>query len=219
MKKIAIAIAGVFLVSGCATPGKDGGQGQNAATGAAMGALAGCGLAVLLGGKCAEGAVIGGVAGAVIGWSYESKKVETAASVNARARQAGEYVPNDKVELRGYDITSNTKSAKQGGVVVSDSTIKLVGNSNIPPEVKETLVLVHPDGKRSKPQVATVEAVDGAGVYKSTGKFSVPQGFPQGMYKVDSQLSVNNTVAANRSFNFQVVHVDGIQVVHLALAE
>ena len=89
MKKIAVAVAGLFLVSGCATTGQGGSQGQNAAAGAAIGAVAGCGLAVMLGGKCAEGAIVGGVAGAAIGWSYESKKVATAESVNAQARQAG----------------------------------------------------------------------------------------------------------------------------------
>lgn len=219
MKKIAIAVAGVFLVSGCATTGQGGSQGQNSAVGAGIGAVAGCGLAVMLGGKCAEGAVLGAAAGALIGWSYESKKVATAESVNSQARQAGVNVPKDKVVLGSYDVTSNTNSVKPGGVVVSDSTIKLIGRSNAPPKVEEKLVLVTPDGKEGAPQVGKLAAVDGAGEYKSTGKFTIPQGFPQGKYTVKSQLSLDDKVAANKSFNVQVAYVDGNQVIHLASAE
>lgn len=219
MKKIAIAVAGLFLVSGCATPGQTGSQGQNAASGAAIGAVAGCGLAVLLGGKCAQGAAVGGLAGAAIGWSYESKKVATAEAVNTQARQEGVNVPKDEVVLGGYDVTPNTNSVKQGGAVVTNSTITLIGRSNTPPKVEEKLVLVTPEGKEGAPQVGKLAAVDGAGEYTSTGKFTIPKGFPQGKYIVKSQLFLDDKVAANKSFNVQVAYVDGNQVIYLASAE
>ena len=219
MKKIAIVIAGLFLVSGCATPEQGGSQGQNAAAGAGIGAVAGCGLAVMLGGRCADGAIVGGLAGAVVGWSYESKKVATAESVNTQARKEGVIVPKDKVVLGGYEVVPNTNSVKQGGSVVTNSTITLLGRSNTPPKVEEKLTLVTPEGKEGTPQIGKLAAVDGAGEYTSTGKFTIPKGFPQGKYTVKSQLFLDDKVAANKSFNVQVAYVDGNQVIHLASAE
>ncbi len=217
MKKIAIAVAGVFLVSGCATTGQGGSQGQNAVTGAAIGAVAGCGLAMLLGAKCAQGAALGATVGAVAGWSYESKKVATAESVNSQARRAGLKIPKHKVVLESYAVTSNAKSVKQGDTVVTDSTIKLIGYSSMAPQVEETLVLVSPEGREAS-QVGKI-ASDGAGEYKSAGRFPIPKGFPQGMYTVKSTLSLDGKVAANRSFNIQVAYIEGNQVIRLVSAE
>lgn len=216
MKKIVIAVAGVFFISGCATTEQRGNKGENAATGAAVGALAGCGIAMALGKSCAGGAVLGGVAGAAIGWSHESKKVETAEVANTHARQAGVNVPMDKIILRSYDVTSNTNTVRQGGNIVTGSTIQLIGRSNTPPKVEETLVLITPDGKIGKPQVAKVASVDGAGEYKATAKFSIPQSFPQGKYMVKTQLSLDDKPQANSSFNVQVVYIDGHQNIRIA---
>ena len=218
MKKITIAVVGVFLVSGCATTGQDGSQGQNAAAGAAIGAVAGCVLAALAGEKCAKGAVIGATVGAVAGWSYESKKVATAESVNSQALQTGVKVPKNKIVLESYDITSNTNSIQQGDVVTTNSTIKLIGHSSAAPKIEETLVLVNPEGREGAPQVGKI-ASDGAGEYKSVGKFSIPKGFPQGKYTVKSALSLDGMVAANRSFKIQVAYIEGSQVIHLVSAK
>ena len=61
--------------------------------------------------------------------------------------------------------------------------------------------------------------IDGAGEYKSTGKFTIPQGLPQGKYTVKSQLSLDDKVVANKSFDVQVAYIDGSQVIRLASAE
>lgn len=131
-------------------------------------------------------------------------------------------VPNDKIVLRSYDVTTNSYTVKQGGEVVTDSQIKLIGRSNTPPKVEETLALVRPDGRAGDPQdakVYPVAAVDGAGEYKSTGKFVIPKGLPQGKYAVKSRLSLDGKIVANKSFNIQVAYMDGNQVVRLASAE
>jgi hypothetical protein len=94
-----------------------------------------------------------------------------------------------------------------------------MGYSKTPPKVEEQLVLVSPDGKEGKPQVGKLTAVDGAGVYKSTGKFNIPKGFPQGKYSVTSKLMLDDKVAATKKFTVQVAYLDGNQVVRLASAE
>lgn len=219
MKKIAIAIASVFLVSGCATTGQGGSQGQNVAAGAAIGAVAGCGLAVMLGQKCAKGALVGATVGAVAGWTYESKKVATAESVNTQARKDGVVIPDDKVVLGDYKVAPNTSSVRQGDSIVTNSTITLLGRSNTPPKVEERLILVTPEGKEGAPQIGKLAAVDGAGEYVSTGKFTIPKGFPQGKYTVKSQLTLDDKVAANKTFNVQVANIEGNQVIRLVSAE
>lgn len=219
MKKIVIVVAGIFLVSGCGTPGQSGSQEQNAAAGAAIGALLGCGLASMMGEKCAKGALLGGAAGAAIGWSYESRKVASANDVNAQARRAGVYVPNNKVVVGRYNIVPDSKSVVPGTPIVTESNIQLIGNSNRVPQVEESLVLVDPDGNKSPPNIAKVQAVDGAGFYKSKAKFPIPQNFPQGNYTIESALSLDGQVVGNDKFNVQVAIVDGNQVVRFASAE
>lgn len=222
MKKIAIVVASVFLITGCATTGQTGGkatsQQHNAVGGAALGALAGCGIAVLLGAKCAEGAVVGAAIGAVAGWSYESKQVASAEEINSQARHAGIKVPSNKVVLQSYDVTSNTRTIQPGGVVVSESNIKLMGHSDRPIKVEERLSLVNPEGKEGAPQVGKLTA-DGAGQYSSTGKFTIPKAFPQGKYAIKSELLLDDKVASHKAFNVQVAYVEGKQIIHLAVAD
>ena len=223
MKKTAIVVASVFLVSGCATTGQDGSQGQNVAIDTGVGAGAGAGLGCLLaqafGKNCISGAIIGAAVGALVGWSYESEKVATAEHVNEIARKEKYHVPKDKVVLESYDITSNANSVKQGDTIVTNSSIKLIGYSNTPPKVEERLALVTPDGTEGTPQVGKLTTVDGAGEYRTTGKFTIPQSFPEGKYLVKSKLYLDDKVAAGKSFKVQVAYIEGNQVIRLVTAE
>ena len=217
MKKIAILVAGVFLVSGCATPG----QGQNAVGGAVAGGLAGCLLFSAMGGNCSDGAKIGAIVGGIIGYNYEAKKIASTDAVNAQARQAGIVVPKDKVVLQSYNVNTNTSTIQQaaGGVVVSDSTINLIGNSKTPPKVEEKIYLIHPDGTMGSPQTGKLSLADGAGSYTSKGRFSIPKGYPQGKYTVKSELWLNDKIADTKSFKVQVAYADGNQLIQLASVE
>jgi hypothetical protein len=219
MRNVVIAIASICLISGCAALGQNGDRGQRTAVGGALGAAAGCGVALALGKDCLTWGAVGGIAGATIGWVYESEKVATGESVNAKARQAGVSVPEDKVVLQSYDIKSGTSIVKQGGTVISNGTIKLIGRSSTPPNVEEKLILVAPDGREGAPQIGKIAAVDGAGEYKSSGNFIIPPGFPQGRYIVKGVLSLDGKVAATKRFTFQVAYIHGKQVFHLTSVE
>ncbi len=215
MKKIVIAVASVFLASGCATNT----QGENTGLGALIGAAAGCAAFELMGKKCLDGAIIGVAVGAVVGWNYESKKVATAETVNEEARKAGVSVPNNKIVLESYSIAPTTNTVKAGDTVISQSDIKLIGRSNRAPDVTETLTLADPQGKEYKPQTAKVAAVDGAGRYTTTGRFKFPEGSQQGRYTVKSALSLDGNIVANKSYAIQVAYIDGSKIIQVATIE
>ncbi len=221
MKKTTmIAMAGVLLVSGCATQnggalgGADnsgGSAAQNTAVGAAVGAVAGCVLARLLDKSCADGAAVGGALGAAIGWSTYSEKVATAQTVNAQAKREGLTVPTNEIRLKDYQLHSSSSVAQAGGAplqVVGD--IQLYGQSRRVPEVVQSMTLYKNGQKASDtPQIAKVEKVDGAGQYRAIGVYKIPRGMEQGQYSVQSVLTIEGREVARRDAGFQVALRDG----------
>lgn len=215
-----IAVAITHLISGCASLGQEGNTTQTAAVTGALGAATGCGVAVMLGGgvgDCAKWGAVGAAAGALAGWAYESRKVASAESVNSKASNAGIVVPEDKIVLQSYDVTPDTNVVKQGATITTTGIIKLIGHSATPPKVKEELALVAPDGKVGKPQVGEINIIDGAGEFKSTGRFTIPKGFRKGSYTVKSTLYLDDKVVANKQFSLQVAHIHDSQAIQLAL--
>lgn len=228
MKKAVIgAMAGVLLISGCAT--QNGGMGgnnnnvgsnsggsaaQNTAAGAAVGAVAGCALARVLGKSCADGAAVGALLGAAVGWSTYSEKVATAQTVNAQAKREGLTVPVNEIRLKDYQVRSSSSVAQAGGAplqVIGD--ISLYGQSRRVPEVVQSMTLYKNGEKASdKPQIARVEKIDGAGQYKAVGVYKIPRGMEQGMYNVQSVLLIDGKEVARRDAGFQVALRDGREV-------
>lgn len=222
---VAMAMAGVLLIGGCAAPNGNNGNnvnnnggtpnnsaGQNTAAGAAMGAVAGCALAAALGKRCADGAALGALVGAAIGWSSSSEKVASAQAVNAQARREGVVVPDNEIRLRDYQLYPSARVAQAGGAplqVVGD--IKLIGQSRRVPDVVQSMMLVKANGENAsdKPQIARVEKIDGAGQYKAIGVYKIPRGMEQGQYTVRSVLFIDGREVARRDTGFQVAARDG----------
>jgi len=226
MKKITvIALASIMALSGCATP--PGGTGSasnsnspaaNAASGAVVGALAGCGLAVLLKKKCGDGAAIGGALGAALAWTSTSSKVASAQQVNEQSRRAGIAIPVNELRLREYALHPISSTAVSGGEMKVIGDITLIGQSAQRPEVVQTMILINPDGTNASdtPQRARVEMVDGAGQFQAINTYKIPKGMPQGQYRVSSTLTLNGREVSKRMTGFQVAYLDGKQMVKFA---
>jgi hypothetical protein len=226
MKKITIVVlASIMTLSGCATPpgGPDAtsntnSAGANAASGALVGAVAGCGLALLLNKKCANGALAGGLIGAAIGWSSTSKKTASAQQVNEQSRRAGIMVPVNEVRVRDYALRPASTAVRGGSEMKVIGDITLIGQSAQRPELVQTMILINPDGSNAsdKPQQARVEAVDGAGQYQAINTYKIPKGMPQGQYRVSSTLTLNGREVSKKMTGFQVAYLDGKQTVRMA---
>lgn len=231
MKKTApvLALASLMMISGCVTtPQKpqnpqreeQGSAGQNAAIGAVGGALAGCALAAMLGKKCKDGAALGALIGAAIGWSSYSEKVASAQTVNEQARREGKSVPQQEIRLHDYQVQTSSHTAHAGGNPLQVvGNISLYGNARRVPEVSQSMTLFKANGQRvsDKAQIARVEQVDGAGQYRAVGTYKIPQGMEQGRYTVQCQLYLDGKVVAQRDTSFLVAQHDGKQTI-LALA-
>ena len=84
-RPLAAAVASIFLLSACATNPDGSYKMDDRATGALIGAAAGCAVGAAAKGAqgCAVGAAVGAAAGFMIGWYFESKKLADAKQVNA----------------------------------------------------------------------------------------------------------------------------------------
>lgn len=208
MRKTLIwSLSGALLLSACATPQQGASAGQGAAGGAAVGALAGCALAALMGRDCAGGATLGALVGAAFGWSSYSEKVASAQSVNAQARREGVMVPDNQIALKEYWVYPSASVARAGGEplqVIGD--IKLIGQSRYVPDLVQSMTLIKSNGEKASdtPQIAKVHNVDGAGQYRAVGVYKIPHGMEQGPYTVQSVLFLNGREVARRATGFQV---------------
>ena len=90
-RPLAAAVAGIFLLSACATNPDGSYKMDGKAAGALIGAAAGCAVGAAAKGAqgCAVGAAVGAAAGFLIGWYFESKKIADASrsmtNTNSRA--------------------------------------------------------------------------------------------------------------------------------------
>ncbi len=192
------------VLAGCATNS----GGQNAAGGAVIGAIAGCALAAAVDRDCGGGAALGALIGAAAGWSATSDKVASAASVNAEAERQGMRVPARDIVLKDYKLHVSQPVVEAGnGTVQVIGEIRLVGQSLHVPEVMQSMTLVGANGAPASetPQVARVERVDGAGLYRAIGTYRIPRGMAPGLYTVESALYIDGSREARRDVRFRVL--------------
>lgn len=198
-KSIAIAVAGAFMLQGCATNGTNGSEssnkvGNSVAVGA--GILGVCLLAGESPAKCALIAIAGGGLAYGIQVAVENNKVKTADEVNNEAKLAKKSIPKDGLKPLDFDVNLNPNTTvKTGDKVVLASTAKLYGNGNH--QVQQSTQLFGQDGKPlGKPRIEAFKS-DGnaAGAYTSTATYTIPSGW------------------AGQKFNFKTaVLVDGKEV-------
>lgn len=170
------AVAGVFLLSACVTNPDGTTRFDDRATGALIGAAAGCALARITGKDCAAGAALGAVAGLLVGWHFESKKVAGAQRVNAEYKAKGTAIPKKAIVPVAFKsrVKQGAPAADGTKEVQVTSNSDLIGYGDKAPVVQEKYALYDENDKLLDEKTETVAAVDGAGRYETTSKFTLP---------------------------------------------
>jgi len=214
----AAVIAVTAIVGGCAT-----GQGGSAATGdmlsgecnplvtggigAAIGAIAGGSK------RRGEGAAAGAAIGALacVAYNYYTKQTKTSQQVadEYKAKNKG-TLPASATVTRFNAQVSPTAKVQAGNAITVASNIEVVpGASNPRPSVEQEIALYGPDGTQAGKARKPASQTAGGGAFETSFKFSLPQGVPQGVYPVKSQLYVDGKPAAGTDTRFQVVVAPG----------
>ena len=209
----AMIIALAALAAGCAT--QQGGSAPAADTlsgdcnplvaggiGAAIGALAGG--SKNRGTGAAAGAAIGALA--CVAYNYATKQTKTAQQVSDeyKAKNKG-TLPASATVTRFNVQVAPTAKVQAGNAVNVASNIEVVpGTSNPSPNVEQEITLFSPDGAQAG-KARKPASQSGGGAFETSFKFSLPQGVPQGVYPVKSQLYVDGKPAAGTDTRFQVV--------------
>lgn len=214
-KTISYACISAMILTGCAT--QQNGQPSNNQTDANNTALrcvgftaGGAVLGALIGGKngAAKGAIAGLAACAVV--EIASRQTRTASDVDAqyRASNNNQLPPYAKVD--GYTtIVSPNGVAKAGDPISVHSTIRVVAGASEPvQEVKEVLVAYAPTGEEFKRGEKKVNDFSGSGEYDNTFTVRLPNGSPQGTYRLTTQVFVNGKPAQMRQSNMQIAATD-----------
>jgi hypothetical protein len=228
MKKIVrdtVAALVVISVVGCAASGDqtaDGGSDECSSlkTGAA-GMLIGAALGAAVNGS--KGAAQGAVAGAAIGaigcmtMNYKTKKVRSAEVVNDDYIRDHKQLPATPV-VTAYELSA-PRSAVRGQAVNVNSAITVVDGQSQPiRSIEEKLYIVSPDGKRKALKTKAPMSLDGGGEYNNSFSFSPPEGAPEGSYKLESELYINEKIADKSSTPMRLAY-DANSVMTLALLQ
>jgi hypothetical protein len=212
---IAVSLTALVL-TGCAAPG-DGGSGPTAsdvfsgdcnplvsgAIGTAVGALLGGGSNRL------RGAAIGAGVGALacMAYNYHTRQTKSAQQVTDEYKAANKGVVPTAATVTRFDArVAPTDSVQAGKAVDVTSYIEVVPGTNNPkPTVEQQITLYAPDGKETANARKPANQTPGGGAFETNFRFTMPQGVPQGVYPVKSQVYVNGDPSANAETRFQVV--------------
>jgi uncharacterized protein YcfJ len=227
-RPLATAVAGLFLLSACATNPDGSYKMDEKATGALIGAAAGCAVGAAAKGAqgCAVGAAVGAAAGFLIGWYFESKKIADAKQVNAEYEQQvktkgkgkAEAVPKNDVVPAKFESKVKTVAPDQSGqkeIQVTSNT-DLVGYGDRVPDVQQKYAIYDEKNNLVEEKTEKLAAVDGAGRYQTSSKFKLPAEAKGKNYTVKTALVSNNKTYKENTY--KVVILDGQTMMVAALA-
>jgi hypothetical protein len=230
-RPIAVAVA-LGFIAGCAT-NPDGSLKKNAdgtyviddkAKAALIGAAAGCGVAAAAGKDCVKGAVVGAVAGFLIGWYFESKKIKEGKEINqeyakTKAKDVPKPPPKDIVPAAFTTQVKDAPVDAQGQKEVTiTSTTDLIGYGDKVPMIQEKHVLIDDQTKQIvEEKTETLTAVNGAGRYQSTSKFKMPANAKGKTYTKTTELVVNGK--SYKKNPYKMAFADDGHVIVLAMAQ
>lgn len=226
-RPIALAVAGVFLLSACATNPDGSFKLDERATGALIGAAAGCAIGAAAKGSqgCLAGAVIGATAGFLIAWYFESKKIADAGQVNseyenqvkAQAKTKGKskgkeaqieaVVPKNDVIPAKFESKVQTAALDASGqkeVQITANT-DLVGYGDKVPEVHQKYAIYDENNKLVEEKSEKLTAVDGAGRYETNSKFKLPADAKGKNYTVKTALVSNGKTYKENAYKVSLL--------------
>lgn len=216
LRRIAASLAGVLFLSACATNPDGSTRMDDRATGALVGAAAGCALASATGHNCLAGAAVGAAVGLLVGWYFESKKLADAGQLNAEYRKKGQAIPKDEVRPVKFDTVVKTGAPEKDGqreVKVTSNT-DLIGYGDKAPEVAQKYAIYDENNQLLEEKTERVASVDGAGRYQTNSKFKLPASAKGKKYTVKTTLLADNKPYKENTY--KVTLLDGAIVVALA---
>jgi hypothetical protein len=215
-KAVCAACMVTLFAAGCATPGEPGPENSTATTATRCAALGAGGavLGALIGGKSGalKGAAAGLAACAVV--EIASRQTRSAAEVDRQYKAANrnQLPPYAKVDAYTTVVTPNG-AVKAGEPIKVQSTIRAVsGTQEAVQEVKEQLIAYSPNGDEFKRGEKKVNETGGSGEYTNSFTLTLPQGAPQGIYKLQTQVFVNGKPVSKKDTSVQLAQVDGMPV-------
>lgn len=176
-----------------------------------IGGAAGAVLGALLGGgrNRVRGAAIGAGVGALacVAYNYSTKQTKSSQQVTEEYKAANNGSLPPATTVTRFDAkVAPTASVQAGSAIDVASTIEVVPGANDPrPKVEQQIALYGPDGKETGNARKPANETPGGGAFETSFRFTMPQGVPQGVYPVKSQVFVNGEPAANTETKFQVV--------------
>jgi hypothetical protein len=216
LHKIVVAACIVpLLLSACATQedatqGADNGTRDTAVRCAAFG-LGGAVIGALISGKngAARGAVAGLAACAVVEIASRQTKSATQVDQQYRASNHNQLPPMARIDTYSMQVSPNG-AAKAGDAIKIQSTIRAISGVNEPvQDVKEVLIAYAPTGEEFKRGEKKVNDASGSGEYDNSFTLRLPQGAPQGVYRLKTQVFLNGKPSLTRESSLQVAMLDG----------
>lgn len=201
------------VVAGCAAPAGSGGNAQSkepcdAAASAVVGAVGGALLGMLIGGQDAavKGAAVGalGASLACLAIKAQSSQTKTAAQADQEFQKARGSLPKEP-QVVTYSPAVQANTVKRGQPVLIRSIVELVNGTSQPvKDVREELVVMDTSGTRIRSGSKTLNMAT-AGRYENSFELKLPESAPQGVYKLKTNLYVNNQLAHSRDLQTQLV--------------
>lgn len=226
-RPLAAGVASIFLLSACVTNPDGSYTMDDRATGALIGAAAGCAVgAAAKGAKgCMVGAAVGAAAGFMIGWYFESKKLADAKQVNAeyekQIKTSGkgkmEALPKTAVVPAKFETKIQSSPPDQSGqkeVQVTSNT-DLVGYGDKVPVVQQKYAIYDEKNNLVEEKTENVAVVDGAGRYQTNSKFKLPADAKGKKYTVKTTLVSNDKTYKENTY--KVTMLDNQTMVLAAL--
>ena len=214
-RKPAALIAAAALLAGCATGQGGGGETTGDVLSGECNPLVtggiGAAIGAIIGGSKhrGQGAATGAAVGALacIAYNYYTKQTKTAQQVANEYKAANKgTLPASATVTKFNAQVAPTATVQAGKTVTVASNIEVVpGTSNPRPSVEQEIALYSPDGKEAGKARKPASQSGGGGAFETSFRFSLPQGVPQGVYPVKSQLYVDGKPVAGTDTRFQVV--------------
>jgi len=209
LRRSAAALASIMLCTACVTNPDGTTRLDDRATGALIGAAAGCAVgAAVHGGKgCAVGAVAGAAVGFMVGWYFESKRIASASEINAEYKRKGQVVPKAEVKPAKFDTVVKTGAPDSDGqreVQVTSNT-DLIGYGDKTPEMSQQYALYDEKNNLVEEKTERVAAVDGAGRYQTNSKFKLPESAKGKKYTVKTTMLADNKPYKENTYKVAVL--------------
>lgn len=156
-------------------------------------ALGGAAIGAALDGKkgAGKGAIAGLAACALV--EIVSRQTRSKDEVETEYRSANKGKLPSQAEVVAYQTTLNPNPVlKHGDALKVQSTIRVVaGTSEEVREVKEVLIAYAPSGEEFKRGEKKANAAEGSGEFLNTFTLRLPDGAPDGEYRIETKLLIN----------------------------